>query len=72
MQKSINRIVGGFGSRSSHTELFKKFAVLPVHCQNIFSLMIIVVYNVEDFQTNLSLHGVETRNNLLLLWCWHR
>jgi hypothetical protein len=66
LQKRIIRIMAGVGSRSSCRSLFKKLAILPVPCQYIFSLMMIVVDNQENFQTNSSIHGVDTRNKTQL------
>jgi hypothetical protein len=42
--------------------LFKKFETLPVPCQHIFSLMNFIVNNQENFQTNSSIHNINTRN----------
>jgi hypothetical protein len=42
--------------------LFKKLEIVPVPCQCIFSLMNFFVNNQEKFQTNSSVHSVNTRN----------
>jgi hypothetical protein len=62
LQKRIIRSMAGVGSRSSCRGLFKILDILPVPCQYIFSLMMFVVDNQDNFQTNSSIHGVDTRN----------
>ena len=62
LQTRIIRIMSGVGSKSSCRTVFKKLDVLPVSCQYILSLMIFVRDNQKNFQTNLSLHGLDTRN----------
>jgi hypothetical protein len=62
LQRRIIRITAGVGPRSSCRGLFKKLDILPVPCQYIFSLMMFVVDNEDNFQINLSIHGVHTRN----------
>jgi hypothetical protein len=47
-----DRIMAGVGSRSSCRSLFKKLDISPVPCQYIFSLMMFVVDNQENFQIN--------------------
>jgi hypothetical protein len=58
----IIRIMSGLGAKSSCRNLFKKLDILPVPCQHIFSFMLLVVDNQKNFQTNLSMHGLDTRN----------
>ena len=41
---------------------FKKLEILPVLCQYVFSLMNFPVDNQENFQTNSSVHNIETKN----------
>ena len=62
LQKTIVRIMAGFWSRSSCRRLFKTLDILPVSCQYIFSLTMFVADNLENFQTNLSIHGMNTKN----------
>jgi len=45
-----------------HVELFKKSEILPVSCQYIFSLINFILNNKENFQTNSSLHSINTTN----------
>jgi len=54
--------MSGVGSKSSCRNLFKKLDVLPVTCQYKLSLMMFVGDNQKNFQTNLSVHGLDTRN----------
>jgi hypothetical protein len=54
--------MSGVGPRSSCRGLFKKLDILPVACQYILSLMLFIVDNLEDFQTNAYIHGLDTRN----------
>ena len=42
--------------------LFRKLNILPVACKYIFSLTLFVVANQNNFQTNLAVHGRNTRN----------
>jgi hypothetical protein len=48
--------------RTSCRCLFKQLEILPVPCQFIFSLMNFIVSNQENFQTNSSIHNINTRN----------
>jgi hypothetical protein len=66
LQKRIVRIMAGFRSRCSCRGLFKKLGILPVPCRYIFSLMTFVVDNLGSFQTNLTVHGLNTRNKTQL------
>jgi hypothetical protein len=54
--------MSGVGMRASCRGLFRKLNILPVACQYIFSLMLFVVANQNKFQTNLTVHGRNTRN----------
>jgi len=58
--------MAGDGCRSSCTDLCKKFDISPALCQYIFSLMVLLGDNLEYFQSNLSMHGMDTRNKALL------
>jgi hypothetical protein len=66
LQKRIVRIMAGVRSRCSCRGLFKKLDILPVPCQYIFSLMLFVVDNLGSFQTNVTVHGLNTRNKMQL------
>jgi hypothetical protein len=52
----------GVGPTHSCRELFKQLSILPIPCVYIFSLMMFMVNNLDNFQPNNSMHGVNTRN----------
>jgi hypothetical protein len=55
--------MSGVGAKSSCRNLFKKLDILPVSCQYILlSLMMAVGDNQKNIWTNLSVHGLDTRN----------
>jgi len=51
----------GLGYRYSCSMQFKQLDILPIPCLNILSLMNFVVNNPDKFQTNLSVHSLNTR-----------
>jgi hypothetical protein len=53
----------GFGLTHSSRGLFKQHSILPIQCVYLFSLMMFVVNNLNKFQPNNSVHGVNTWNN---------
>jgi hypothetical protein len=42
--------------------LFKELEILPVACHYILPLMIFVVWNQDNFETNPSIQNINTRN----------
>ena len=58
----IVRIMAGARSRTSCRSLFKQLEILPVPCHYILSLMNFIINNQEIFQTNSSIHNINTRN----------
>jgi hypothetical protein len=60
--KRTVRIIGYVKSRNSCRNLFMRLEILPLPCEYIFTLMNFVVNNQEHFQTNSSIHSVNTRN----------
>jgi hypothetical protein len=66
IQKKIVRIVLGIGSRCSYRNWLKKLEILPVPSLYMFSLMMFVVNNLDEFQTNSSMHGINTRCKIQL------
>jgi IS1 family transposase len=62
LQKKIIRIIVGAHPRTSCRILFRKLEILHVPCQYIFSLMNFLVDNQENFQTNSSIHSINTSN----------
>ena len=65
LQNRIIRIIYDVGANSSCRNIFKKLDILPVSCQYILSLIVFVVDNQKNFQTNLSVPGLDTRINNL-------
>jgi hypothetical protein len=61
LQKKI-RIMVGAHPRTPCRSLLKKLEILPVPCQYIFSLMNFFVNGQDNFQTNPSVHSINTRN----------
>jgi hypothetical protein len=62
LQKRIIRIMVGTHPRTSCKRLFKELDILTVPSQYIYSLMIFSIGNQEKFQTNSSVHNINTRN----------
>jgi hypothetical protein len=61
IQKRAIRIMLSQGPSSSCREGFKKLDILTVPCLYIYVLMLFVVKNPKIFQTNISVHGRNTR-----------
>jgi hypothetical protein len=62
LQKKIVRIMLGVKPQNSCRGLFKRLQILPLPCEYIFSLLNFIINNKEHFQTNSSVHSVNTRN----------
>jgi IS1 family transposase len=62
LQKRTVRIIAGVKSRNSCRNLFMRLEILPLPCEYIFILMKSVVNNQEHFQTNSTIHSINTRN----------
>jgi hypothetical protein len=62
LQKRFITIMKGTGWRCSCRGIFKNLNILTVPCLYIFSLMIFVVDNIDEFITNFTIHGISTRN----------
>jgi hypothetical protein len=56
LQKKMIRIMLGVGPTHSCRKLFKQLNILPIPCVYIFSLMMFVVNNLDNFQPNNSMH----------------
>jgi hypothetical protein len=54
--------MAGAKPRNLCRSLFKKLEMLPLPCENIFSLVNLIVNNLELLQTNSTLHSINTRN----------
>ena len=63
IQQSIIRIIMGVGITNSCTEFFKIQNILPLISQYIFSILLFVVNNENQFQMNSEIHNISTRNN---------
>jgi IS1 family transposase len=62
LQKRTVRIIAGVKSRNSRRNIFMRVEILPVPCEYIFTSMNFDVNNQEIFQTNSTIHSVNTRN----------
>jgi hypothetical protein len=62
LQKKIIRIMVSSQPRTPRRSLFKKLEILPIPCQYIFSLMNFILNNQVHFQTNSSIHSIDTKN----------
>jgi hypothetical protein len=63
LQKKIIIIIMGVGPTYSCKGLFKHLGILPIPSVYIYSLLMFVVNNLDKFQLNNSVHGINTRNN---------
>ena len=61
IQKRSIRIMLRLGSKISCTKGFKKLDILTVPCLYIYALMLFAVKNLNIYQTNFSVHGINTR-----------
>jgi hypothetical protein len=63
LQKRAIRIITNSGNRDSCRELFKELEILPLQSQYIFSLVMFVVNNKDQFKLNSELYSRNTRHN---------
>jgi len=61
-QKLVIRIISGAEPRASCRGLFRKLEISPVPCQYILSLMLFIIDNPNNCQTDLEIHGLHTRS----------
>ena len=61
IHKRAIRIMLRLGPRSSCREGFKKLDILTTPCLHIYALMLFAVKNLNIYQTNSSVHGMNTR-----------
>jgi hypothetical protein len=61
IQKRAIRIMLRPGPRNSFRQRLKKLDILTVPCLYIYTLMLFAVENLNIYQTNSSVHGVNTR-----------
>jgi hypothetical protein len=62
LQQRIIRIMSGVGATNSNRNLFKKSYIVPLWCLYILPLMMSVLDNQNNFQINLSVHGLDIRS----------
>jgi hypothetical protein len=60
---SCKRIMSNSGYRDSCRALFKQLEILPFKSQYIFSLLMFIVNNKDQFESNLEISGRNTRFN---------
>ena len=61
-QTKIVKIMAGAQPRTSCTSLFTQSDIIRIQCQYILSLTNFIINKEENFQTNLSVHSINTRN----------
>ena len=61
-QKKIISLMADAQPKTSCRSLFKQLEILPVPCQYILALMSLIINNQEIFQTNSSIHNINTVN----------
>jgi hypothetical protein len=61
MQKRIIRIIMGHGNRDSCRNSFKELKILPFISYYIFSLLVFMVNNRDQFLINSEIHSINTR-----------
>jgi hypothetical protein len=66
LQKKIIRIVTGSKSRVPCKRLFKALEILTLPSQYILSLITFMIYNIEYFTFNSSVHSFNTRKKVQL------
>jgi hypothetical protein len=62
LQKRTVRIIAGVKCRNSCRNPFMRLEIIPLPCEYIFTLMNFIITNQELFQTNSTIHNVNTRN----------
>jgi hypothetical protein len=64
LQKKIIRIMVGYKRNQSCRELFRKLGILPLPSQYIFSLLIFLSKNRNQFTANSEVHNCTTRQQI--------
>ena len=64
LQKKGIRIMARAGKRDSCRNLFKKFEILTLPCEYIFSLMMFYIKNQDKFSKNVQIYNINTRHKL--------
>ena len=63
IQKRKIRIITNFNKSASCRELFKKLNFLPLQSQYIYSILLFIIKNKDQFPLNSHIHKVNTRHN---------
>jgi hypothetical protein len=63
IQKRIIRIITNSNKNASCRELFKKLDILPLHSQYIYSILLFITKNKDQFSPNSHIHAINTRHN---------
>jgi hypothetical protein len=63
IQKRVIRIITDSRSHDSFWQLLKKLKILPLQSQYIFSLLLFMTKNSEQFKSNSQIHSINTRHN---------
>jgi hypothetical protein len=63
LQKKIIRTITNTKPRDSCRDAFKKFQIMTLYSQYIYSLVLYTVNNKHLFEANNEIHKYETRNN---------
>jgi hypothetical protein len=61
MQERVIRVIMGHGKRHTGRNLFKELKMLPFISQYMFSLVVFVANNRDQFLTNSEIHSTNTR-----------
>ena len=61
IQKKIIRIIMNSSKNASCRQLFKELNTLPIQSQYIFSILLFVIENKEQFLFNSQVHKINTR-----------
>ena len=63
IQKRIIRIIMNSNKNASCRELFKKLNILPLQSQYIYSILLFIIKNKDQFHLNLHIITINTRYN---------
>jgi hypothetical protein len=62
-QKRIIRVIMGSGRRDSCRELFRHLNTLPLYSQYMFSVLLFIIKNRDQFLSNSEVQNISTRYN---------
>jgi hypothetical protein len=63
IQKRIIRIITNSNKTASCRELFKILNILPLQSQYIYSILLFIIKNKDQYSTNSHMHSINTRQN---------